>query len=202
MCNETCTVTIADIYGAEWWSRNKAELDREWEWGFRLAQDSERYAIRLTDGIVENKMGSGCLPRIILHRRKPKPPTLRDVYGTDEVKIPVGWEWTGEWRVPVIDTDWGLADGGKQVMRWPMYGVPATPRLILRERPKKVWFKAEETERHPRSGDWIWQSGGWGQVNCDWHAGIRLCATRHEEIDSTVQVVTQSDIDALTQPSK
>lgn len=197
MCNETCTVTIADIYGAEWWSRNKAELDREWEWGFRLAQDSERYAIRLTDGIVENKMGSGCLPRIILHRRKPKPPTLREVYGVDSVHIMRGMEWTMEWREP-MDHEHYLGVGFTACINIGVTG----PRLILRERPKKVWFKAEATERHPRSGDWIWQSGGWGQVNCDWHAGIRLCATRHEEIDSTVQVVTQSDIDALTQPSK
>lgn len=195
MSNTECTVTIADIYGAEWWERNKAELDREWEWGFRLAQDSERYAIRLTDGIVENKMGSGCLPRIILHRRKPKPPTLREVYGVDEVTIPVGWEWTREWRVPVFN-DCYIVTNQSCVTQWLIVESLVSPRLILRERQKKVWFKAEAEKRPAMWKEWVWDDrvNEWAQMT--WGSTKSyLCATRHEEIDQTVQVVTQAMVD-------
>ena len=204
MSNETCTVTIADIYGAEWWERNKEELDRKWEWSFGVEHTPCQFANAASDDIIPVNGTPPTGPRIILHRRKPKPPTLREVYGVDEVTIPVGWEWTGERRKPEVGDSYVSYGSLAASTSTDIGDFPSEQdiRLILRERPKKVWFKAEETERHPRSGDWIWQSGGWGQVNCDWHAGIRLCATRHEEIDSTVQVVTQSDIDALTQPSK
>jgi hypothetical protein len=78
------------------------------------------------------------------------------------------------------------------------------PRLILRDRPKKVWFKAEEKMRCPKNGDWMWCEIDyrWELSDFDFMEKSALCATRHEEVDSTVQVVTQADIDALTQPSK
>jgi hypothetical protein len=205
MSNETCTVTIADIYGAEWWERNKAELDREWEWSFGVSGDRDHCLATgwggiksLTAGIYEPHS----LPHIILHRRKPRVPTLREVYEVDEVKIPAGWEWTGGWRAPVVG-DRYVAYGTLNAALCTNVGDFPDCRLILRERPKKVWFKAEEKTKAPKPTDWVWccLSGQW--VRWDMQASMpdlstRLCATRHEDIDQTVQVVTQADIDKVT----
>ncbi len=197
MNNETCVVTIADIYGAEWWERNKAELDREWEWSFGCVGPAASYADCFARGIFVHS-GDGILkfPRIILHRRKPKHPTLREVYGVGEVTIPTGWEWTGEFRNPLYG-DSSLDPGIlSPVSKWnqthPYPNHP--PRLILRERPKKVWFKCEAEPRIPRNGDWFYSYGAWCKSE-QGGDGIYLCATRHEEIDQTVQVVTQEDVD-------
>jgi len=206
MSNETCTVTIADIYGAEWWDRNKAELDREWEWGFRLSEDRDHCLAvgwggikGLTAGIYEPHG----LTRIILHRRKPKPPTLREVYGVDEVTIPAGWEWTGEWRVPGRDDYFQSGGGGTCAPYVHRYNQLTweNHRLILRERQKKVWFKAEESHRHAKAGDWFWseERSCWKVADTDFVKLRVLCATRHEEIDQTVQVVTQAMVDGVGQ---
>ena len=192
MSNETCVVSIADIYGEEWWQRNKEELGREWEWSFGVTRPGDT-VMNIAKQPVPSNQYQTC---IILHRRKPKPPTLRDVYGTDEVTIPDGWEWTGEWRVPVVNKDWGLSDGGCMAMRWPAFGPATTPRLILRERPKKVWFKAEEKMRIGTVDDWMWNGNTWTRLGISTYA-LYLCATRHEEIDQTVQVVTQADVDGV-----
>jgi hypothetical protein len=196
MSNFECTVTITDIYGAEWWERNREQLDREWEWGFGVAAGREERVLIDNEGIEVSRVLGYNSPRIILHRRKPKPPTLREVYGMEEVKIPVGWEWTGEWRFEKKKDDY-LTKAGV-VLRSYSDRSDDGYRLILRERPKKVWFKAEERERLPQDGDWIWYIDlSWKLVEEDLYIPHRLylCATRHEEIDSTVQVVTQEDID-------
>lgn len=197
MSNFECTVTIADIYGAEWWSRNKEELDLEWEWGFGVVISP---AIQVANPDMATVMPCGFhgirKPLIALHRRKPKPPTLREVYGTDEVTIPVGWEWTGEWRVPEIGMS--SLDTGKMrlVSTWDSTsGRLDAPRLILRERPKKVWFKCDAEPMYAKGGDWYAYNGKWNLVGHDAPTHKVFCATRHEEIDSTVQVVTQKDID-------
>jgi hypothetical protein len=191
MSNETCTVTIADIYGAQWWERNKEELEREWEWEFGVAgavkvahvatPDIQEFSWYMPDGRTA--------PRIILHRRKPKPPTLREVYGVDEVTVRRGMEWTQEFR-----------NAGPEEKYYASYncigvGPTCAPRLILRERPKKVWFKAEEKARIANFNDWIWDLSMEKWVKLEYGGGFHLCATRHEEVDQTVQVVTQEDID-------
>ena len=198
MTNFECKVTIADIYGAEWWERNREQLDREWEWEFALAgavkvahvavPDIQEFSWYMLDGRTA--------PRIILHRRKPRIPTLREVYGVDEVTIPQGWEWTGEWRVPV-NGDYVINRHGDLDRCDRCDGSIRTPRLILRERPKKVWFKAEETHRASNPGDWAWVIDRWKLVGIDTLKPFTLCATRHEEVDSTAQVVTQAMVDGV-----
>lgn len=194
MSNFECTVTIADIYGAEWWERNKAELEREWEWGFGWIAAAKEYASTASKGITPVR-GGGEL-RIILHRRKPKPPTLREVYGVDSVRIPIGKEWTGEWtNKKEVGSVW-LHPNGVTVTTAHNTAWGDDYRLILRERPKKVWFKAEESSRCPRAGEYIWTSScGWAEAQAS--LGIYLCATRHEEVDQTVQVVTQAMVDRV-----
>ena len=198
MSNETCTVSIADIYGVEWWERNKAELDREWEWSFGVASADLTHASNCFSNITTCSGGPRTGPRIILHRRKPKPPTLREVYGVDEVTIPAGWEWTGEWRVPVLGDKIRYC-GGCSVMACGGMHSGIEHRLILRERPKKVWFKAEETHRYAKKGEWFWSDEHyrWVLADADFVLLKVLCATRHEEIDQTVQVVTQADVDGV-----
>lgn len=71
--NDTIMLSIADIYGQEWWERNRAELDREWEWSFRLVYYSNTYAMLHVDGIVADYSMEGDAPRIILHSRKTTP---------------------------------------------------------------------------------------------------------------------------------
>ncbi len=71
MSKETCTITIADIYGADWWERNKEKLNQDWEWSFRLVNYSNTYAMLHVDGIVSDYSMEGDAPRIILHHRKP-----------------------------------------------------------------------------------------------------------------------------------
>lgn len=199
MTNFECKVTIADIYGAEWWERNREQLDREWEWEFALAgavkvahvavPDIQEFSWYMLDGRTA--------PRIILHRRKPRIPTLREVYGVDEVTIPQGWEWTGEWRVPV-NGDYVINRHGDLDRCDRCDGSIRTPRLILRKRPKKVWFKAEEKARIANFNDWIWDVSIEKWVRLEYGGGFYLCATRHEEIDATVQVVTQADVDGVS----
>jgi len=201
MNNETCTVTIADIYGAEWWERNKAELDREWEWEFGVADKDVMVSSIHGKTLFEARYNELTRQlRIILHRRKPKPPTLRDVYGVDEVTIPAGWEWTGEWRLPTVG-EYSRYIGGNSVMDCGGLHKGNEYRLILRERPKKVWYRAEEPPRTAYPIDWVWcpTSVQWVQWGAAWPScNPYLCATRHEEIDQTVQVVTQADIDKVT----
>lgn len=201
MSNFECTVTIADIYGEEWWSRNKAELEREWEWGFGMDIRTNLIADKACFTLQAAKGHLPVGPRIILHRRKPKPPTLREVYGMDEVTIPVGWEWTGEFKQPKKgDNSMDANPPYYPVSTWdttePYPDHP--PRLILRERPKKVWYKCEAEPRVPRNGDWFYSYGAWGQSDKGGD-GIYLCATRHEEVDQTVQVVTQAMVDRVGQ---
>ena len=57
-----------------------------------------------------------------------------------------------------------------------------------------MWFKCEESPRVPCIGDWYYSYGSWVESK-NGGDGIYLCATRHEEIDQTVQVVTQADVD-------
>jgi len=191
MSNETCTVTIADIYGAEWWLAHKETVDCEWEWSFGVTKPGDQVLNICCQSIPSKEYGTA----IILHRRKSKLPTLREVYGVDEVMIPAGWEWTGEWRVPVMGDKIRYC-GGCGVMACCGKHKGAEYRLILRERPKKVWYRAEENTRVPRSGDWYFSYGSWHFANTTGDA-VYLCATRHEEIDQTVQVVTQADVDGV-----
>ncbi len=191
MSNETCTVTIADIYGAEWWERNKVELDREWEYGLGVALNGQKFVCMGPHIEWATCSSPRYEVRIILHRRKPKPPTLREVYGVDEVTIPAGWEWTGEFRKPQKNECYRSQCG--QVAS--SFGSMWDPRLILRERPKKVWFKAEERYRVPGPGEYVWSAGVWRKADIADFNNVYLCATRHEEIDTTVQVVTQEDVD-------
>ena len=197
MSNEMCLVTIADIYGEEWWERNKAELDREWEWEFGIPQPTQKLAAGWIAGIIPAVLAPGSTgPRIILHRRKPKPPTLREVYGVDEVTIPAGWEWTGEWRDTRKGETYRCASACDVMIAGSCANEKAH-RLILRERPKKVWFKAEEKHRYAKKGEWFWsdENDRWVLADADFVQLKVLCATRHEETDATVQVVTQEDID-------
>ncbi len=198
MSNFQTTVSIADIYGAEWWERNKEELEREWEWEFGVAKNRVTVCDSTAYGVYEFPWNHASAPRIILHRRKPKPPTLREVYGVDEVTIPAGWEWTGEFRGPRLGETYSAIPGKYTSADKCSFDNPNyDPRLILRERPKKVWFKAEEKERRPVAGDWFWAEISWVQALRDL-GECCLCATRHEDIDQTVPVVTQVDIDKVT----
>ncbi len=191
MSNETCTVTIADIYGAEWWLAHKQLIDSEWEWSFGVTKPGDQVLNICGQPVPSREYNTA----IILHRRKQKPPTLREVYGVDEVTIPAGWEWTGEWRCPKPTEPFAYCGGGQQVMYGGGLHDKADPRLILRERPKKVWFKAEETHRKSKPGDWAWVIDQWKLIGHDTLKPFTLCATRHEEIDQAVQVVTQADVD-------
>jgi len=199
MSNEQCTVTIVDIYGAEWWDRNKAELDREWEWSFGVARCGNDIIHIQTSIVSPYRIMSGKAgPVVILHRRKPKPPTLREVYRVDEVTIPAGWEWTGEWRVPGRDDYFQSGGGGTCAPYVHRYNQLTweNHRLILRERQKKVWFKAEAEMRVVTDKDWAWSGHAWLHGS-HFNGGLYLCATRHEEIDQTVQVVTQAMVDEV-----
>lgn len=189
MSNETCTVSIADIYGAEWWKRNREELDREWEWSFGVTKPGDKVLNICLQPIASKEYSTA----IILHRRKPKTPTLQEVYGTDEVKIPQGWEWVPKWDPPmkgdtILDRGLYIQDCKEDFK---------SPRLILRKRQPKVWFKAEDDSRVGVVGDWVWLGQhGWRKLQ---HADgcTYLCANRHEEIDQTVHVVTQADVDKV-----
>lgn len=198
MSNETLTVSIADVYGAEWWERNRAELNREWEWRFGLSLiDGEMYCIHSRQGIEPFKnIGVLISPRIILIRRKPKKPTLREVYRVDEVTIPQGWEWTGEWRSPV-DGDTVCSsilfkpftcevDFNKHEHQF---------RLILRRVEPKVWFKAEKTSRIVNAGEIAWTHFGWQEFE-EQSSTPHLCATRYEEYPPQ-QVVTAAMVEAV-----
>ena len=200
MSNFQTTVSIEDIYGKEWWERNREELNREWEWSFGQVRGGDAICDKTAPSIEEfwwsSTSAAHC--RIILHRRKPKPPTLRDIYGVDKVTTPTGWEWTGEFR-KFKSGDSTLDQGRRLISQWrdsSLFYETDTPRLILRERPKKVWFKCEAEPRVPRAGDWYYSYGSWCK-SANGADGIYLCATRHEEPDTTVQTVTQADIDRL-----
>lgn len=200
MSNFETTVTIAEIYGAEWWEVHQDELNRDWEWSFKYCNEPTRFVAAGTSGIIYHEGCNPFSPRIILHRRKPTPPTLREVYGVDEVEIPQGWEWTGEFR-KFKSGDSTLDPSRRLVSRWKdssIFRKDDPPRLILRERPKKVWFKAEEYRRLAKRGDWVWAHySGWQQSSGGFNEA-QLCATRHEETDPTIQTVTQADIDRLS----
>jgi len=198
MNKDACTVSIADIYGAEWWSRNKAELDRDWEWSFGKFEGQSAYAEHGAYHISPFSKSYPLGPRIILHRRKPKPPTLREVYGVDDVTIPQGWEWTGEWRIPKEgDTYVAVHSYDAQVCHadssfW-------SPRLIIKERPKKKWFKAEAVARLPKKGDWYCSQGVWTEAAMNTYMYANICGTLQQEVDCTEQIVSQSDIDMINQ---
>lgn len=199
MSNFQTTVSIGDIYGNEWWARNQDELNRTWDWSFRVVRAGELICDRTAPSIEEFRWNSdtGTHCRIILHRRKPQPPTLSDIYGVDEVTIPARWEWTGEFRGPQLQEIYASIPGKFTSPELCFTHNPNyDPRLILQERPKKVWFKAEEKMRAAVCRDWVWSMGQWKQTFADLH-GIYLCATRHEEPDLTTQTVTQADIDRL-----
>lgn len=138
-------------------------------------------------------------PRLLL-QKKPKPPTLRDIYGVDEVTIPTGWEWTGEFRGPKYDEVYSSTPGRFTSAETCCGNNPNYhPRLILRKRQPKVWFKAEKKPRLPKKGDWFWSysNRSWYLAPGDFFLNEVPCATRHEETDTTTQTVTQADIDRL-----
>jgi len=127
-----------------------------------------------------------------------------DIYGSDEVSIPVGWEWTGEFRKP-NKTEFSLdANCYRDVSTWDVQGPEPgfPPRLILKKRPAKVWFKAESENRLAKAGDWYSDGIRWLQSAVDWTCRPVICSTRYEEFDHTTQTVAQADIDAIKNPSK
>jgi len=202
MSNFQTTVSIEDIYGKEWWERNREELNREWEWSFGQVRGGDAICDK-TAPSIEEFWWSSTSPahcRIILHRRKPKPPTLRDIYGVDKVTTPTGWEWTGEFRGPRYDEVYSSTPGKFTSAETCSGNNPDYhPRLILRKRQPKVWFKAEAAARLPKKGDWFWSysNRSWYLAPGDFYLNEVPCATRHEEPDTTVQTVTQADIDRL-----
>lgn len=201
MSDKQYVVTPEMVYGAEWIARHADELER-WEWGFRAAACSETFlpVDPSWRPIPGQQHGHPAKPRIILLRRKtPSAPQLRDVYGRDTVYIDAHYEWAKEFR-PSLDDDIYVTQHER--IRRGRSG--DTPHLILRDRtpPTRVWFKAEEKRRRAHAGEWVWFSPqGWLQVPLDWTDSEKLtgadylCATRHEDPDLTPTVVTQADVD-------
>lgn len=123
-------------------------------------------------------------------------PQLKEHYGADRVEIPAPWEWDETFVViklgqPCLGSDHEVhAD----------LNYMDEPRLGLRKRkPKRVWFEAEITWRHPIAGDWCWSQnlGKWIKAESDYPDCLTLCAIRHEEYDDDPQVVTQADVDRV-----
>jgi len=202
MSDKQYVVTPEMVYGAEWIARHADELER-WEWGFRAAACSETFlpVDPSWRPIPGQQHGHPAKPRIILLRRKtPSAPQLRDVYGRDTVYIDAHYEWAKEFR-PSLDDDIYVTQHER--IRRGRSG--DTPRLILRDRtpPTRVWFKAEAVVRHVNTGEWVWNSRleQWEIVRPQWlnaqgvTSGRYLCATRHEEPDLMPTVVTQADVD-------
>lgn len=185
-----CTVTVDDVYGAGWWEDNVADVSKH-RTEFRQAKDSDRYISPVSSSMAT--MG-GVGPKVpLLIILGPAMPRLREVYGADEVTIPAGWEWTGEYRVP-MHHEWNLDQKG-----WPCANCDLDgPRLILRRTEPKVWFKAEEKIRQATEVDWAWNTGRNNWVLWDIDAPSNapfLCATRHEE-PTPAYTLTQEMVDA------
>ena len=194
--------TIDDIYGNGWWERNRKEVNRSFDWEFRYATKGERILprnkpnVNLTEPVTWSRSSN---PLIVILAEKPQPPTLRDIYGVDEVTIPTGWEWTGEWKIPTKGDN--FLSGGDGTYSDTVHTCPQAiwsgNRLILRKRAPKVWFKAEEKARCPQVGEWFYAQKEWLQADVTYSNSTFICATRHEEPDLTTQTVTQADIDRL-----
>ncbi len=202
---EVKRTTIDDIYGEGWWARNRDEVNRRFYWTFRYATRGERILptnksythIEVSEPVTWNRSKN---PLIVVLEEKPQPSTLRDIYGVDEVTIPVGWEWTGEFRGPKYGETYSSIPAKYTNAETCSFDNPNyDPRLILRKRQPKVWFKAEEKERCPKKGQWFWSHHDhrWILADMDWQHDQYICATRHEEPDLTTQTVTQADIDRL-----
>ena len=165
----TTTITVDDVYGDGWWERTGKKAVEGKRWEFRQYKRDEVLLMENCDTIKCSIRTVA--PRIVI---LPTHPTLREMYGADEVQVPEGWEWTGECRVPV-KADYWLTDFGKSIDKVNHY----LPRLILLRTQPKVWFKAEETDRPPLAGQWYWRNS-WQLAVEDFRAPY-LCATRHEE---------------------
>lgn len=196
-------VTPEMVYGAEWMARHAEEL-KKWEWEFRPWRMGD-LVLSARDNWTPYRVyhdGNQDEAVIILLRRKVPPvPQLREQYGVDRVEIPADKEWTREFRtseVPVCYLGRFLNVLDKSTPYW-------HPRLILRDRtpPTRVWFKAEEKRRRASEDDWVWiWNQEWRKVSLEWTdhdrltGALYLCATRHEEPDLAPTVVTQADVDA------
>lgn len=136
-----------------------------------------------------------CHPWLILRRL-----TLSDIYGSDSVTLPVGYDWTGEFRFP-RQTEVFVNLAGYGVMAAVDLGsyVGDGLRLILTPTTrKKVRFIAEETPRLPKKKEWFLNSIlKWEEAGGDFTATFCICATREETPDPTPQVVTQADVDKI-----
>jgi hypothetical protein len=190
MSKDQITVTVADIYGSAWWERNKAELEREWEWSFVLAENGMRVVIVNSANIKGTPyVSSHKFPRIILHGRKARL-GLKEVYGIDRITLPEGEHFI-TWRQPEYGDRWiCAASHGVQTI------IPDGPRLIVRRVEPKVWFKAEAKDRQVKIGDWYWFDGSWIEATIVHKDMIRLCATRHEEYPPA-QVITAAMVEEV-----
>jgi hypothetical protein len=129
------------------------------------------------------------------------PHALKDVYGLSEVVIPQGFQWSGEWRAPVNGERYATNSmASASVFAAATYTHLShftTPRLILKPRTRKVWFRAEEESRELKGGEWVYTEEGWLENKDGAMCGYGLCATRHEEIELQPQVVTQAMVDGV-----
>jgi len=191
-------LTVKDIYGVD-----NPVIPEGWvnTGEFRVLVNGDKYlsaGLRVYTSCCPKETGGS--PRIILRRIG-----LTDIYGQDKVEIPAEYEWTGEFRKPGKgDIFWSpfnyLLDWTIEHSLCSLSGDIKYPyRLILRKKTPKVYFKAEEKARLPKNDDWYVYSKNWIQATGPDHQYSipELCGTRHEDIDNTVQVVTQSDIDKI-----
>lgn len=177
-------VTVDDVYGKGWWEKHGEEVRRKWKTEFRYANDGEQSVGATTLMSCTGRGLSTCPLLVILG---PARPTLREVYGRDQVTIPAGWEWTGEIKTPrkgepYIGFSGTLYEGDRA------NNDKTEPRLILRRTEPVVWYRAEANRRRVRRGDWYCATySGVDQEWLQWNLNSEsatscICAQRIEEL--------------------
>lgn len=132
--------------------------------------------------------------RLIVRKKKSD---FELAYQATSVSIPLGYKWTGEFREPK-DGDTFLTifrDAEQFYVGYNLEDEATTKRLILEKRASKVTYTVEAKPRLPKTGESFWSEDRWLVAQVDFKDNKYLCGTRHEQPDTTIQVVTQADID-------
>lgn len=189
---------IKTVYGK---TKDQIRFDSRYELTgeFRPPTDQDTYVSQGCKNNGENTVLSGCPwsgNRLILRLKTRR---LKEVYDTSTVTIPARYQWTGEFREPKVG-DILLTVHGDASEFWDGYKLDDSKpnnRLILKPSKPKVYYKVEAEPRLPKEGESFWAEDRWLVAQLDFKEHRYLCGTRHEEVDSTRQVVTQADIDKL-----